>query len=613
MNHTLAIARREIAEKRFALAAPAASALIILLLPLMPHVRPGQWREIYIVGSTVIAITFTAGIALILGASIVGRELSDRRLSFYFAKPVAAPAIWIGKLIASLLLLAATCAIASIPGMIAGRAAFTRTFSGPREIVVPVLVAVVILFFAAHVFSTIARSRSSWAFLDLAAFALAGFACWWLAQPLLSHGATDMTLLVGKVLGWLLLVAAIAAGAWQLSMGRTDRLQSHRALSQFLWPATAVAIAICAGIVAWVVAARPDDLTGDFQVRGASQSPYVFVSGKAAHRLDYHPAFLMNMQDGAFERVDEFMLRGAISPDGRKVLVAHSVDRSGKGQIVVRDLAMDGHEEQTDLVIDLRAWPIGMSADGSRLLYGSNETIAFYDFVQKKSLGSMRVPAGRLQGAWFVSPEVVRLYIVNPPNDSRAVAALRTLDIYEYDIRTRSYAKTGTFQKTDANLLFSANADGSRLFVRNSDGGVVMIDGRTGAGMMSFPDLRNIAMMQDGHLVGIGRTIRIMNAAGAVEREIAVDGELWTTRPIAADKFLITTRTRTKTWQVSLADVTSGAIVRSEQGLQPVYGDWSGDLRRVVANPNQLFVDEKGDLVRWNPLTNDKKLLIAAK
>jgi ABC-type transport system involved in multi-copper enzyme maturation permease subunit len=605
MNHTLAIARREIAEKRFALAAPAASALIIMLLPLLPHVRQNVWREIYAGGSAVIAITFTTGLALILGASIVGRELSDRRLSFYFAKPVSAQAIWLGKLIAALLMIAATCGIAAIPGLIAGGEVFRRTFTNPGEFVMPMAIAIVVLFFSAHVVSTIARSHSAWALFDAAAIALSAYACWWILQPLVTHDAVAMWHFVAKVFGWLLLIVVIAAGGWQLAKGRTDRLQSHRALSLFLWPAVAIAIAICGLIVAWVVAARPDDLTGDFAVRSAPQGAYAFISGNAAHRRDYHPLFLMNVRDGKFTRLDGFPLSGGFTPDGKKVLIARPVSGrpSAIGEIVVRDLAT-GHEDATDLILDTRSRPINVSADGTRMLYTGAQTIAFYDLAEKKSLGSMRRPAGSVMGAWFASPDVVRVYMFAAP----------AFQIYEYDIRTRSYAKTGEFQRTDKNMYFIASADGSRLFVRDPAAGITMVDGRTGAQLMSFPDVRAVTMLPDGRFLGIAKNqLRIMGAAGVVEREVAVEGNFWSARAIGNDKALLVSSLR-NTWKVTLIDVNTGAVIRREDGLQPHYFDQPpGDSRRTSLNPDQLFTDAGGNLVHWNPLTNEKNILIAAK
>jgi hypothetical protein len=105
MNATVVIARRELAEKQFVLLAAIAFALLACLVPFVPGVHAGQKREAIVVVSTVLAVGFTLGLSTILGATIIGRDLSEGRLSFYFSRPIPAAAIWFGKLIAALVLI----------------------------------------------------------------------------------------------------------------------------------------------------------------------------------------------------------------------------------------------------------------------------------------------------------------------------------------------------------------------------------------------------------------------------------------------------------------------------------------------------------------------------
>ena len=68
-------------------------------------------------------------------------------------------------------------------------------------------------------------------------------------QPLLLHFAPEMLLFVLEVFGWLALAERSPPVPWAaLMMGRTDRQQSHRALSQFLWPAVAASLVICGAL-----------------------------------------------------------------------------------------------------------------------------------------------------------------------------------------------------------------------------------------------------------------------------------------------------------------------------------------------------------------------------
>ena len=101
MNVAMVIARRELTEKRFVFVAAAAFLVLTLIVPFMPGIQTGERASALAVASLGLAINFTVGLGAILGATIVGRELSDGRLSFYFSKPIPATSIWWGKLIAA--------------------------------------------------------------------------------------------------------------------------------------------------------------------------------------------------------------------------------------------------------------------------------------------------------------------------------------------------------------------------------------------------------------------------------------------------------------------------------------------------------------------------------
>lgn len=87
MKNTLVIARRDLADKRFVLLAALAFGILSLIIPLVSTVHGGRKLEVMIVSSGILATAFTLGLATILGATFIGRDLSDGRLSFYFSKP----------------------------------------------------------------------------------------------------------------------------------------------------------------------------------------------------------------------------------------------------------------------------------------------------------------------------------------------------------------------------------------------------------------------------------------------------------------------------------------------------------------------------------------------
>lgn len=607
MNHTLAIARRELAEKKFVLTAALALAAVVAIIPFLRG-SSANWRSLYVVGSMILSAGFAAGLAVMLGVSIIGRELSDRRLSFYFTKPVAAPAIWFGKLIASALLVAGTFLIGNLPAVAAGLKEYKAVWSGGPQGLAILAIFFATIFFVAHVLSTIARSRSPWAAVDLVAATALGIVAWRIVQPLLSSFAWLMLLFVVKVFGWLLLIGVLAAGAWQLAMGRTDRLQSHRALSQFLWPAVATAIAICGAIVWWVVSATPGELTGEYRVHVSPRGGVALISGTSKHRRDYKPRFIMDLRNGDYERLMSLPLQQGFTGGGTKIVTIEPVVRSGAiGEVYVRDAALHAHARATGLIIGQHV-TIAVSPDGNRIAYVTQGVLTIYDVPSRRSLGSVRM-ANPVRTMWFMSPDVVRVFQATPSTNS---VQPHELAIFEYDLRSRAFTRTGSFQRPARYFGFTASSDGSRLFVRTDGHGVSVLDGRSAAVLMTLND--NVGWFRplpEGRMIGsVSGGLRVFNAAGAVERDIPIGARNYGFFPVAADRVLVEAKTNSG-FEELVVDVNSGSIVRRVKDLRPIDGDWFlYDGRYSAPSPDHLFIDSKGQLIRWNAITNERTVLV---
>ncbi len=306
MKSTLVIARRELTEKRFVFVSAIAFALLTLIVPFLPGVHAGERRNALVIASLGWAVIFTMGLAAILGSTIIGRELSDGRLSFYFSKPVPANSIWFGKLIAALVLLGTCFAIIALPAIVAGSEEAVRTWTNsPRDAraVVGIVLALAAAFFLlSHVIGTFVRSRSAWLVFDFIALAVCGTAVWLLARPLLLGFAIDLIRTLALILGLYTAVTIIAAGAWQVARGRTDRKRSHMELSRFLWMSLGCGLLVMAAFVAWVVSVSLTQVKPDF-VQQASNGSWAMIAGKTAHRNDYRAAFLYNVADGRSVRL----------------------------------------------------------------------------------------------------------------------------------------------------------------------------------------------------------------------------------------------------------------------------------------------------------------------
>ncbi|HEX2757519.1 MAG TPA: hypothetical protein VHP60_03365, partial [Thermoanaerobaculia bacterium] len=103
MKGTLAVAAREIAERRLLFL----GALVVGLLPLGVFLIPvlrGNPREARSVAVLLVAATITVAFPLVFGATILVGDIAQKRLGFYFSRPLTAASIWAGKLLGALLI-----------------------------------------------------------------------------------------------------------------------------------------------------------------------------------------------------------------------------------------------------------------------------------------------------------------------------------------------------------------------------------------------------------------------------------------------------------------------------------------------------------------------------
>src|SRR5262249_42743745 len=114
----IAISLREVWERRTTYAASAAFGVIPILILAFDGFGLAPGREVAALLAGVIFTALTGGIALMSGTSIIGRELTQRRLGFYFARPVSGFAIWVGKFLGGLLLTLTAPLLSLIPSAI---------------------------------------------------------------------------------------------------------------------------------------------------------------------------------------------------------------------------------------------------------------------------------------------------------------------------------------------------------------------------------------------------------------------------------------------------------------------------------------------------------------
>ena len=493
MKNALVIAAREFEEKRFVAYAAVAFAILPFLLGLIPMSHGKSPREAIALASLLLATGFTLGLAVITGASFVGRDLSDGRMSFYFSRPVASTSIWFGKLTAGILMIVGCFGLIIAPAWLATgelwKSFWTLTLGESTAYVLTVALS---LFLIAHVIGTFVRSRSPLIAADFAAAVLCGVAIWFLALPLAKGMAFTLIKWLLISLAITLALAIIGGGAWQLERGRTDRRRNHLALSQFLWGAMAVALLIAAGYVAWVVSVKPADLTTRIYASHRAGSPFLVLGGQARNRGDYNAAYLIDVGDGSVRRIQPQGVGGIhFSRDGGSAVVPRA--ENGSADLVIYTRGAAGPAE-TGLTISHFS-EFFISDDANRIATIVGGILSIYDVPQKRTLVSVRVPyEGRLyyQG-YFLTPDLFRLYI----------RAQDGMSIYELDTRARGLRTTGAIE-TGGFVTFAIDPAASRMLVRRHGvDGITLNDARSGAlikTVVSGKDVQNFRFLRDGRM-----------------------------------------------------------------------------------------------------------------
>src|SRR5207248_1110248 len=117
VNKVIAVARREMQERAFVFVTAIGITLAPLLALAVPRGTFDERLSAFAILSLLCACNFTLGLSAILGASLVGRELTEKRMSFYFSRPLSASSIWFGKLTAAIAMILGCAAILFPPSL----------------------------------------------------------------------------------------------------------------------------------------------------------------------------------------------------------------------------------------------------------------------------------------------------------------------------------------------------------------------------------------------------------------------------------------------------------------------------------------------------------------
>lgn len=616
MKGFVAVLEREIFERRLLAVVALVLGLVPIVLPLVPGLLPGGFSAEDLRSGLAIglAMLLTALFALFIGGTIIAGDLAERRLGFYFARPLSGLAIWAGKTVAALvlvlgcgLLVLAPAALLGIDSNPFGVQAMGLGWAGSAALWSVGLLGLVL---AAHAASLIVRSRSPWLLLDLVALGTVAGLYWSASRRLTMAGVGAMVLWSRNPLGdprdWIaagfFLVAVVSlalAGAFQVVRGRTDLRRGHKFLSQMLWGVLLVAAFTLTGLSLWWVGGGPGDLRSVDEVIGAPSGSWVALVGSSSRIAGLEQSFLYDLRSGRSVRAgfgSVLAERGPqvlFSADGRRaVWLAYDGAPYSSPLVAFRlDLDRPG-AKPVRTTISYKGTPrtLALSPDGRRLAdygYYAQDRVTVSDVDTGRLLAAAEVSGGAGESRLiFADADHLRLYepsfYAEPgfsTEEKEADPAILELDLAA---RTPRFATTGHLRGSRGFGALSLSPAGDRVLLGGHEG-LRLADARTGELVEQLGDRRALGSFLAGGRIAVvvrvegGRELRIFTPDGHTELHrfpFPGAGAVAVADQPGENLLRVALWAPRSRWEVRLLDLASGAS--RSLGFQRLLSPWRG-------------------------------------
>lgn len=632
MRAFAAVLRREIAERRLLLLAAMLLGIVPLAVPLLPlsNVGPAEARA-----GTALALSLIASfvLALVLGGTVLARDLAERRMGFYFSRPLPGWAIWGGKLAAAVLLAFGSGLLTLLPSVLLGDRPDPSGYWGQVStwgtrwwmdlgLWAGSVLAVLLL---ANAVSVVVRSRSPWLLLDLLAAAACTGIAWLFTQRLFAARAFEalsrahLGLLAGIVL------SLAAASALQVVRARTDLRRGHRILSLTLWTLAGLSVLGFGGFTQWVLSAEPEDLARIHEVISSPSGDWIGLSGRARLRAGYVPSFLLDTRSGRFVRIESHpgIWNGlTFSRDGRRAVWVRSPGGL-QFSVLHLDLARPG-ARPVQMPGDLDRFPeaLAVSPSGRRLALAERGRVV----VQDLRTGRLRMSAPVSEvDAWrgdrlrFLDERRLRLFGAEWGGPRTLLESrIRAID---FDVETgrvlRDVRVPGQGQ-----IVWGVSPGGERILLRSLQlaGGRVemrVFDLRTGEPPRPVPvagRFSGAALLRDGRMVIASEQrgrgwLQILDAGAAELKRFQLPGSVVRLggQPASGLVFVAARETGPpRRWRNFLLDVDRGTLKPIAEGLIPT--GWPSLPEGSLGT--RLFIQDGGGLVQLDAGTGRQKTVL---
>jgi len=647
MRAFAALLIHEIKERKALLVAAAVASVLPLLAPLLPATGSNPAADIREAVLWFVVATLIPVFAVLLGATFIGRDLSEGRLGFFFAQPMSAPAIWFAKLGAVVMLVWAAQLILMLPtALLSGDAAriLLKTIrvlpdSGVPLSLLTVWVGPVVLILIAHSVGVVWRARSPWIVLDFVAFVVIVGATRFVLGPFLMVFAAGVVM---TVVGWILasaFVALIVGGAVQLIVGRVDAKRGHRALSGTLWIVMTIAVTSAACWGWWVRSATPEDLSRVYEISLGAGS-WIGVTGASAGRMDFYPGFLINTHDGRWIAAhfgSDVHERGVIFSADMSRAVWTVPAGPNESQVLVADLNRDSVEKRRTGIVLNRQWRgIALSDDGSRLAAIEGANVVAYEVGSGDLLAAAKVGDGFIPaGVRFDSDDVVAvLAFASEKSVDDSSGSRRRWRQHRFGIETRHLDEGRVIDSPWQWVVPGWNSAFGYTLERRETAGenrLQLVDPAIGTVVADLGDMpgrwSDIEVVDDGRMVLLRQhaerpSLEIVSPDGRNLCRVDLPGQGWLKLGGEVGPHLLAigwttwsgegeTPTRQQTL---LVDLDEGAITRTFAGVSPVLGGWRNDTSPgawdIGSVATRMMEGEGFTLSLWEPDTDELHQLI---
>lgn len=642
MRNTVLVMNRELYERRLVFAAALSLGLLGLASPLLPNLPTGSKSDSAQIAAAVTLIfapVFTLAVAVLAGSAVLGRDLSEKRLSFYFLKPIPARAIWGGKMLAALVLSIGSAFLVLLPAMLFASKGISRMMQGWITLdfgrfLSFLLLGAVFGIAIGHQFGLVLRARSGWAALDVIALPLLGGTLATVVSHFFRARASHVAAVILLSVLVVFLVSLYVSGAMGISRGRSEIKSVQRVSSIVLWSGVGIGVLLAILYTLWVRSASLDSLDQLAEVETSRTGNTLAIGGISRGRFDYVPVFITNAETGKGFRIGgDLSAHGVLlSDDGQTAVWPRSVG-VGTAQVQLVVGRADGSQiRETDVFYyDQNANSTALSPDGSLFaLLDNNQTLSLWNLQSGSQVAALKLKLD--DNSWssairFLTNDRLRIFVrQNKRND---------VAIFEYDLRSRSMIAHPMTPEGTSFWAMSVSPSGERVLIRvpvkgSKLGRLELRDIRSGAligAIDQVPHFWNSAFMSDGRIIvasiAEGRGILKIYSVDGVEEQTIALGEAKGIRlggEVAPSRFVVGTGAVGQEFkfvgnhQLSLVDVASG-------GVNPLGPGTLGLVPAII--PSRIRANQPpapgsiatrlfyrtGELILFDPLTGERKVV----